>query len=175
MQLLIFNRSLTALFLGMAIGPLLAIDSKAIFPTQTSRTTPLVNFPQIFINGIHYHLPGRTVLQKLGTPQNSSEVKLCYGKVTRLRYPGMTVDIQKDNQGKFVSGIEITGPKLGIDGVVKIGDSIDKAKQAYGNEILQIKTNKLQWYARPNHSEIALGFTTNQAGKIIKITIVVDC
>lgn len=135
-----------------------------------------VKFDRIYFNGIKYHMVDRMVFQKLGKPQSSREVQLCYGIVKRLSYPGMTVDLQIDHQGTFVSGIEVTRQNVGIDGVVKVGDPISKAKKAYGSEFFLAKNNQQnQWYARPRYSKLSLGFATNKAGTIAKIEIFADC
>lgn len=137
--------------------------------------TKKVNFDQISINGIKYGMSNKTVLQRLGKPQKNREVRLCYGKVNRLNYPGMILDIQRNNQGEFVSGIEVTQQNLGIDGVVKVGNLISLAKKAYNPYIFEANDQNNQWYARSNPSEISLGFKTNKAGKIVKISIEVSC
>lgn len=169
-------KNISSLFILVSIS--VSLFQTLLSAANLQSPTTKVNFNRIFINGIKYDMNNRTVLQKLGKPQNSREVQLCYGKVNRLNYPGMIVDIQRNNQGKFVSGIEVTQQNLGIDGMVKVGDSISLAKKAYSPSIFQAKDRNNQynqWYARPNYSEISLGFKTNKAGKIVKIAIEVGC
>lgn len=165
------NASSIFVLVSVSISLLPALPSAANirFPTKK------INFDRTFINGIKYGMNNRTVLQKLGKPQSSREVRLCYGKVNRLNYPGMIVDIQRNNQGEFVSGIEVAKQNLGIDGIVKVGDSISLAKKAYSPNIFRASDRNDQWYARPNPSEISLGFKTNKAGTILKISIEVGC
>lgn len=166
-------KNIKNLFVSLSISASLfqSLPSLATFRPSTTK----VNFSRIFIDGIQYNMSNRAVLQKLGKPQSSKDVQLCYGKVKRLNYPGMSVDIQQNNEGKFVSGIEVTRQNLGIDGVVKVGDLIAKAKKAYSPNFFQSINHKNQWYARSHPSEIGLGFKANQAGAIVKITIAVDC
>ena len=165
------NISSTFALVSVWISLLQALPSAANmrFPTKK------INFDRTFINGVRYGMNNRTVLQKLGKPKSSKEVRLCYGKVNRLNYPGMIVDIQRNNQGEFVSGIEVAQQNLGIDGIVKVGDSISLAKKAYSPNIFRANDRSNQWYARPNPSEVSLGFKTNKAGTIVKISVEVGC
>ena len=137
--------------------------------------TKKITLDRTFINGVKYRMNKQTVLQKLGKPKSSKEVRLCYGKVNRLNYPGMIVDIHRDNQGEFVSGIEVAQQSLGIDGIVKVGDSISLAKKAYSPNIFRANDRSNQWYARTHPSEVGLGFKTNKAETIVKISIEVGC
>ncbi len=165
------NASSIFVSVSVSLSLLLALPSAANMRFSTKK----INFDRTFINGIKYGMNNRTVLQKLGKPQSSRAVRLCYGKVNRLNYPGMIVDIQRNNQGEFVSGIEVAKQNLGIDGIVKVGDSISLAKKAYSPNIFRARDRSNQWYARPNPSEISLGFKTNKSGTILKISIEVGC
>jgi hypothetical protein len=172
-----FNRSIipflvsTILISSMAPSTTAADSPQALLIARSEQ----INFDKISIGGIKYNMAEQIVFNKLGKPQKTEQIKLCYGAVEKLTYPGMTVDIQKIQKQKRVVGIEVTSPNLGIDQVVKVGDSIDKAKKAYASNFFQVDGKENQWFARPKYSEVFLAFAVNKAGKITKISVGVDC
>jgi hypothetical protein len=163
------NRSIFASIVAVGLIPMMP------FSAATTEKPP--NFT-VSLNKITYQMSEQTVFQKLGQPQKiGKSTEPCSGATqTRLFYPGMTIDVMEfQEKQRLVSGITITGRKLGIDGGVKIGDPLSKAKKSYKKFIRQDESRNDTWNVGYAYSEVVLTFMVNHKNNITKISLGTTC
>jgi hypothetical protein len=160
---------------------IVAVGLVSMMPFSAATTEKPPNFG-VSLNKITYQMSEQTVFQKLGQPQKTGKsTEPCSGATqTRLFYPGMTIDVmefQEEFQEKqrLVSAITITGRRLGIDGGVKIGDPLSKAKKIYKKFIRQYESRNDTWNVAYSYSEIVLTFIVNRKNNITNISLHTTC
>jgi hypothetical protein len=130
-----------------------------------------IDLNQVAIGSIKLKMNKQAVLKRLGKPQQISQEQLCYGSVQRLIYPGIVVDLEGKGSQKTVTRISTT--RYGTDRGVQVGDSIEKAEQAYvpfakreGN-ILSVPSQQ--------YGDSYLLFDFNKTYRINSISTHIDC
>jgi hypothetical protein len=167
-----FSRSIFALLVAAT-----SISSGALstVPDNLSQTHLLardgIDLDRVVIGSIKLKMTKKTVLKKLGKPQQISQEQLCYGSVERLIYPGLEIDLEGTGQQKTVTRISTT--RYGTDRGVQVGDSIEKAEKAYApsakrdGNILSVPSQK--------YKDSRLLFDFDKLYRIHSISTYIDC
>jgi hypothetical protein len=167
-----FGKSILALLAATTSISSGALSTAPDNPPQTNLSArDGIGLDQVVIGSIKLKMTRRTVLKKLGKPQQISQEQLCYGSVERLTYPGLEVDLEGKGQQKTVTRISTT--RYGTDRGVQVGDSIEKAERAYApsakrdGNILSVPSQQ--------YKDSRLLFDFDKLYRIYSISTHIDC
>ncbi len=126
---------MTRLFVIFLSIVLLIFSSQSKIYAQNSVTTqkndnlPLLEFKELSINGISLYMSRSAILKQFGKPlsEKRAGVYPCGGATRILRYSGLILTLEKDNDSRNYEGVAVTivSSKWSLSGI-KIG--ADKKK-----------------------------------------------
>jgi hypothetical protein len=133
-----------------------------------------IDISQVKIAGISYGMERQLVLRKLGRPHRIQTSINCMGKIEKLIYPGLTIDLETIDRQKYVTWIQATGINYGTDRQVKIGDSIDKAIATY-NPSARLSADRTLTIMSDRYGDLFLIFKSNKHRQIVQMSIAFEC